>query len=503
MFNNDWKSSLNSKTFDTLDINLFENYKFSTLMNYVFTLWGLVILNIAMLISDIYTCVKLLAFNSWSNDIIQPYLSFHISKWLFSGCILISIIIMIWDIINGIHLYKTNNISLTFINNFSRTVHSISNYKLYCVYNRITPKGTYQRNAFFTFFELKGCLKLLLADTPRQVINGLTLWSVLITINGQNLSDIENVNGLIAKIETIAQTNYEEAVLLSFMLFSFVIWAFFFTKLLIACIFSIYIYYKICQDTALSGLKEYVCIKINERVDYLTSKYRSKRDFKDAFKKGSLKKTELPDISILEKLVYEPVFDRTNDLNYTVKFNEQNLNYIPSIKKHYEEYKSRQPHMLYETIKTKKLYSDQDNTSVKHHFFPLNNTLSSKVDKFSDLNSLTTSNSTITINSQDTIPSYYHLGLNNSNIETRKLFTEKDNILTQNNESLKENLSRDKLNYLNNITNNISYHINTPDKLYFNKPISKIEISTCGSLIPKKNISREYYYTKSYITKKY
>ncbi|MCG8711268.1 hypothetical protein JHU04_004671, partial [Brenneria sp. 4F2] len=36
--------------------------------------------------------------------------------------------------------YRTRNISLTYVNNFSRTAYSISDYSKYCVYFKITPK---------------------------------------------------------------------------------------------------------------------------------------------------------------------------------------------------------------------------------------------------------------------------------------------------------------------------------------------------------------------------
>ncbi|SCU79739.1 LADA_0B02850g1_1 [Lachancea dasiensis] len=276
MFNNDWKLSFNSKTFDSLDCSLFRNFKPMTIFDYAFFILFLTGLKIALFVSDVYTCVKLLAFNTWSNNIIQPYIPFRISKWLFSGCILASVSLMLWEVVSGIHIYRTRNISLTYVNNFSRTVYSVSQYNKFCVYNRISPEGAFQKLAFFTFFELKDCLRLLLTDTPRQVINGLTLWSVLVSTNHDNLGKLENINGLLAKIKTIAQTNREEAVLLSFMLFSFVIWAFFISKFALACLSSIYVYYRLFNEGR-KGLKEFVCVTVSQHVNFLVEKYRSKK----------------------------------------------------------------------------------------------------------------------------------------------------------------------------------------------------------------------------------
>lgn len=277
MFKNEWKYSINAKTFDSIDPFLFRNFKFGTLFNYIVFVWGFTLLKIALFVSDIYTCIKLLAYNSWSNNIIQPYIPFRISKWLFSGCILASIVLLIWETFSGIRVYRTRNIALTYVNNFSRTVYSIKDYNIFCVLNKINPSGAYQKISFFTFFELKDCVRLLLTDTPRQVINGLTLWSVLVTVQpNSGLGNLESFDGLINKIRTIAQTNREEAVILSFMMFSFVIWAFFISKLILALIFAVFVYYKLISKQEYGGLKWFVCVTISRNVDALVEKRKKK-----------------------------------------------------------------------------------------------------------------------------------------------------------------------------------------------------------------------------------
>lgn len=276
-FKNEWKYSINAKTFDNVDPSLFRNFKAGTLFNCIVWTWGLTMLKLALFVSDVYTCIKLLAFNSWSNNIIQPYIPFRVSKWLFSGCILASILLLIWETFSGIRVYRTRNIALTYINNFSRTAYSLTNYSFFCVLNKISPTGAYQKIAFYTFFELKSCIRLLFTDTPRQVINGLTLWSVLVTVKpNSNLGDLESFNGLISKIRTIAQTNHEEAVLLSFMLFSFIIWAFFISRFILALILSVFVYYKLINKHQHNGLREFVCVTISHNIDALVEKRRKK-----------------------------------------------------------------------------------------------------------------------------------------------------------------------------------------------------------------------------------
>lgn len=312
MFNHDWKYSINSKTFADLNIELFRNHKFKTVLNYIIGVVGWNGLKLALFVSDIYTCIKLLAFNSWSNNIIKPYLPFKISKWLFSGCILASIVLLIWEAIAGMRIYKTGNISLTYVNNFSRNLNSVLNYSKFCVYNMIERKGFRQKMTFFTFFQLKDCIRLIFTDTPRQVINGLTLWSVLVTVNkNEDLGDLESFTGLINKIKNIGQTNHEEAVILSLMLFSFIIWALFVFKFLLAVICSIFVYYKIINDQEYSGLREYICVTVSENVDELVERQRKKENDDTIYKTGLLESQTFDDFKEVENKI-ETSFNDTS-----------------------------------------------------------------------------------------------------------------------------------------------------------------------------------------------
>lgn len=298
MLGNDWKYSINSKTFDDLEEEEFKNFRFKTVMSYLFDVIIINVLKIAFFVSDIYTCVKLLAFNSWSNNVIKPYISFRVTKWLFSACIFASIVLLVIEAIMGIRIYRTRNISLTYVNNFSRNIYSLRFYSKFCIYNKLTPKGFFQKISFFTFFELKNCLRLLFTDTPRQVFNGLTLWSVLVSAgNGTDLGDLESFSGLINKIKGIAETNHAEAVILSFMLFSFILWAFFICKFILALLCSVIVYYNLIRKHRYGSLKAYVCITINKKVDDMVNKQRNITKSQNIFKTSLLQSNSMLDIN--------------------------------------------------------------------------------------------------------------------------------------------------------------------------------------------------------------
>ncbi|CAL9732509.1 low affinity K(+) transporter 1 [Monosporozyma unispora] len=313
-----WKSHINQKLFSDVDESLFRNHSFKTVLSYALGTYLFLILKFAFFISDLYTCIKLLAYNRWSNNIIKPYLPFRISKWLFSACILLSIVFLLWNLIWGIRTYKTKNITKCYVNNFSRNFISVTDYSKFCIFDKISSHGSFQWFAFFVFFELKSCLGLIFCDTPRQVINGLTLWSVLITIhngNGMNLGDLESFEGLINKIKVIAKENHEEAVLLSFSLFSFIIWVIFVAKLVFALVCSIFVYFELIREGIHSGLRDYIYTTISKHVDNLVVKQTEKRR-NDVYKTHLLADTssmlELDDLE-RDTIGSKPMFKLYND----------------------------------------------------------------------------------------------------------------------------------------------------------------------------------------------
>ncbi|CAI4049172.1 hypothetical protein SUVZ_13G0950 [Saccharomyces uvarum] len=269
--------------FQDIDMSLIPAAKWSTKLQYLLYSWCQVILHLAMFSSDIYTCIKLLAFNTWSNNIIQPFLAFRISKWLFSGCILCSAVILIIELVIGLRVYKRKEITSNYMNGVSRLINCLFNFKKYQIFEMIvlSDEKKFSKWLFFSYFEISGCLKLVFGDSPRQIINGLTLWSVLLTVSNesnsntsgtQNLSNLDNLSGIINKIKHIAKTNYEESVILSFMLFSFIIWVILISKLIISVvIFVIFVHPRFLPNEMKAKgyelkLKKYVSKVIDENL---------------------------------------------------------------------------------------------------------------------------------------------------------------------------------------------------------------------------------------------
>lgn len=140
-------------------------------------------------------------------------------------------------------------------------------------------------------------IRVLVCSGPRQAINGLTLYSVYkekLQIQG---SDFEtSLSSFFDKIRALATEEPRQAVILSGMIFTFVIWIFSFLSLLLAALFFVlYLWsYIPRQDGGLTGfcerkvnkrLKQIVSIKINKAMAEEERK-RRKAEFKAAMKNG-------------------------------------------------------------------------------------------------------------------------------------------------------------------------------------------------------------------------
>ena len=245
-----------------------------------------IIVSIAVFASDVYTAVVLIAFDRWSSQI-KPFISISISRWIFAGCIILSVILYIYDFLVVWPVMKGKNVSLNYTNPISRNLYSIYGYRYFCLFAKITKsRSKTEYLAFYVYFTLKGWIRLIFAESPRQVLNGLTLYSVL-----------KISTDFVQTIEQLANTSLVEAVVISFMAFSFVIWVFnciqFVFALLCACPLYVHV------EKTSSGLEEYIFVRINKRIAEIVEKAHRK-GLKDLVNenKGFNRQPTLPTVAI-------------------------------------------------------------------------------------------------------------------------------------------------------------------------------------------------------------
>jgi hypothetical protein len=141
-------------------------------------------------------------------------------------------------------------------------------------------------------------IRVIFCSGPRQVVNALTLYGVFKSeLTVENGADAGNtIMKFFQKVESLAQDNYQQAVVLSGMLFTLVIWVISALSFLMAVFFYVFFlwHYIPKQDGGLSGycerkinkrLMKIVSVKVNKAIAK-EEEQRAKAELKAAKKAG-------------------------------------------------------------------------------------------------------------------------------------------------------------------------------------------------------------------------
>lgn len=274
------KYKLDHSTFDLIDVDRFHNTNWSTVFGYMWV-WILVFLSWILMGIDIYTCLNILVFHRWSTDDYKPY-AYSVAKWIFTGCIIFQFVLIVYHWIWAIHTYRTKNIALVYVNFIAKTWYSIRSYNYYCLFHKIERDNFFEWACFLTYNELDNALQVLVADTPRQVINILTL--------RYYATDGSESNDIIANIREIATTNITLSVILSFMCVSVIIWSIFFFRFCLGMLFYLPVYAKL-RKRGYKSLKKYCCDSVSNSVRQLVLKHHKPKN--ELLEKGILDSNEI------------------------------------------------------------------------------------------------------------------------------------------------------------------------------------------------------------------
>ncbi|CAN6610400.1 hypothetical protein TRVA0_004S02586 [Trichomonascus vanleenenianus] len=290
LFRRKWIRQYEQTTFDMIDLYQFHSTSCRYVFGYFF-MYLSIIISLAVYVSDVYTAVVLLAFDRWSSGV-EPKVPFKISRWIFAGCIILSIVLLIYHWIVSITTMRGNIIALNYANPISRNVWSIRGYRYFCLFAKITKsRNNVEYLAFFVYFTFKGWIRLIFADSPRQVLNALTLYSVL-KIDTDFVDTIKNM----------AHKSLTEAVVLSLMAFSLFIWVINIVQFAIAllCVCPLYVHI----DKTASGLEEYIFLRVNKRIALLLEKHHKKGLVELVEQNKRLQKPTLPSVKLEEDYYY-------------------------------------------------------------------------------------------------------------------------------------------------------------------------------------------------------
>ncbi|KAE8374632.1 hypothetical protein BDV26DRAFT_295764 [Aspergillus bertholletiae] len=261
---------------DYINLNDFKSESCLSPFSYFF-LWVFLVISIAVYAVDTFTAVNLLAFSKWAGQI-EPAIPFTVSRWIFAVCIIISFVLLILRWIRAIRAIRSGSISQSYLDSLAVRIQSIRlwasghGWKRFLVFAELTKskKGA-EYVALFAYFSFETWMNVLLADGPRQVVNAITLYSVMrmdLLPGGENAPDNNDSSSFIQffdNVKILAEHNNLRALVLFGMLFTLVIWVLSILKLALAIIlYLIFLFHHIpSQD---GSLKAYCRRKIKTRL---------------------------------------------------------------------------------------------------------------------------------------------------------------------------------------------------------------------------------------------
>ncbi|KAM0331533.1 hypothetical protein ACHAQA_003210 [Verticillium albo-atrum] len=319
---------------DYINLNDFKSKGCATPFAYGY-LWFMLFISVAVYGVDTFTAVNLLVFNKWSSEI-DPAIDFEVSKWIFSICIIASFVNLGFEQLRAVRVMKRGNIAECYLDNIAVRLESIrvgkrQGYKRFLVFAELTKsKKGGQYIALFTYFSFQSWIRVLLCSGPRQVINGLTLKSVYeARLSSNGSGDVgEDILSFFDKIKQLAMQDTQQALILSGMVFTVIVWIFSALFLLAAVLFYVlFLWHWIPRaDGGLSGYCERKVNKslmkiVHEKVDKALAKEEQKQlkaNRVNGFEKPGLGRQAtlptLPDMGEPDKLPGMPQLERKDTM---------------------------------------------------------------------------------------------------------------------------------------------------------------------------------------------
>ncbi|KAF9058039.1 hypothetical protein BJ165DRAFT_1425252 [Panaeolus papilionaceus] len=300
-----WKREVvQDHKFDFVDTSDFVDNGFFMRLKYLW-LYLVVLKSFMVYVLDIFSAITMLTTSNWSNEIFKQckdvkgcvFIPFNTGKWLFVGCILVSFLLLAYESRKAKKIIASRDISFAFTNVMANNYYSLRSYNHFCFFDHISNSTkTSDDFAFFVFFVFKSWKRLLLADTPRQSINALTLYAVWLAkkdLPGEwyDVTKYFRKNSMSTSMLTITS---------------------FFTVAVCAGSLLLLLTAAICYVPLLmhirGNLKEYCCHKVDKRIAEVIDKTRKERIDKQA---KLMRKEAMGDFSHLKnkkgELVHQPL----------------------------------------------------------------------------------------------------------------------------------------------------------------------------------------------------
>ncbi|TVY86847.1 putative vacuolar membrane protein, partial [Lachnellula willkommii] len=268
-------------------------------------LWVSLLISVSVYGVDTFTAVNLLVFNKWSGEI-QPKVPFSISKWIFASCIIASWVNLGYEHLRAMRVIKRGAVAESFLDSLAVRLQSIRlgkgrGYRRFLVFAELTKskKGA-EYVALFTYFSFQAWIRIIFCQGPRQVMNALTLYSVYTAkLEANDAKDVGSfLTTFFQNIALLAKESNQQAVVLSGMVFTMIIWIFGALSLILATLFYVFFLWHWIPN-ADGGLSGYCQRKVDKRLSKIVSVKVNKAIAKDEERRlkadaRSVKKGEKP-----------------------------------------------------------------------------------------------------------------------------------------------------------------------------------------------------------------
>ncbi|ODO07757.1 hypothetical protein I350_03335 [Cryptococcus amylolentus CBS 6273] len=267
----DWKREVvPDHKFDFINVREFHKTDFWTRFKYVLR-YVFLLKSFAVYGLDIFSAVTMISSTHWTNAITSKCddsddcpveVQFSIAKWVFVGCIIFSFLLLGYESYKAKKVVDSRDISYAFTNLLANDYYCFKNYDNFCLFCQIESSTKKKDDfAFFIFFAFKNWKRLLLADGPRQSINGILLYAFA-SANDFQTSDIP--------------AYWDGSAVTALLLFSMIFTVLIFAGSLLMLIFAAVAYVPLlCYIQG--NLKEYVCHKVDKRITDLIKKKQKHR----------------------------------------------------------------------------------------------------------------------------------------------------------------------------------------------------------------------------------
>lgn len=282
--------------------------------------------------ADTFTAVNLLAYDKWSSQI-EPSIPLKYSKWIFAACIMFSWALCFFEWIRAIRVIRRGSVAESYMDSVAVTLQSMrpKGWKRFLVFAELTKsKKGVDYIALFVYFAFKGAVRIIFAEGPRQVVNAITLYSfmqsdLIPTGDPAATADHSSFEQFWINVETLAEANREQAVVLFTMLFTLVIWVISALCLIIAVIlYLVFLWHYIPQSDG--RLSNYCRRKIDHRLEKAVGQ-KVKQALEEQEKKqaqieakAAKKANQLPSRQVNRKPTLPQIAAQTPDLGFKSDF---------------------------------------------------------------------------------------------------------------------------------------------------------------------------------------